>query len=361
MAYTAINDSELYFQVKLHTGTGGSGSLTFDGSEDMQPDMVWSKSRSAALNHTLFDSVRGAGSNKELTPNGAGAEGGAASATWGYLSAFDSDGFTWLAGSTNAENFNTSSATYANWCWKANGAGSSNGDGAQTTTVSVDTTAGFSIVSYTGTGTTTNFGHGLGVKPNVILIKSLASNDWVMNGDFLGSTTWEHKIILNSTAAKATANNFNDQAPTSSVWYLNSGHGTTNASAQAFIAYCFAEKAGYSKFGNYIGNGNTDGPFCFTGFRPAFFMVKNIDSGSEWEIYDNKRIGYNSANYHLNPSDPTAEATLSDRIDFLSNGFKIRAYNSGPLNNTGGGDDYMYMAFAEAPFVNSNGVPCNAR
>ena len=344
MAYTTINKSGDYFNTKLYTGNGGTQSITGVG---FQPDWTWIKPRSIADNHVAFDAVRGA--TKVLKVNLTNAESTVAQT----LTSFNSDGFS--IGSDGEVSGNN--ATYASWNWKANGAGSANTDGAVSTTVSVNTTAGFSIVKYTGTGTTTNFGHGLGAKPNVILIKSLSSNDWVMNGDFLGSTTWQHKIILNSTAAKATANNFNDQAPTNSVFYLNSAHGTTNGSGTEYIAYCFRDVQGYSKFSSFVGNGSNDGSFCFTGMKPSFVMIKNTSATGVWRMWDNKRDvdNPNTANFQANASN----AEYNDpavAIDFLSNGFKPRSTDS---SYNGSGATYIYMAFAEQPLVGDN--PATAR
>ena len=348
MAYTTINKSTDYFRTKTFTGNGTNDTaITWDESSNMQPDFLWFKNRDETQSHALFDAVRGA--DKRLISNSNGAEGTEAT----NLDSFDTNGFT----VDNELIVNGSGDEMVTWGWKAGGSGSANTDGAVSTTVSVNTTAGFSIVKYTGTGTTTNFGHGLGVKPNVILIKSLSTNDWVMNGDFLGSTTWQHKIILNTTAAKATANNFNDQAPTNSVFYLNFNHGTTNGSGNDYIAYCFAEKTGYSKFGSYTGNGNNDGTFVYTGFKPAFVMSK-ISSGTDnWLISDNKRLGYNEKNQQLFPNLSNAEQT-SVRYDLYSNGFKV-VNNNGEINTSGA--TYIYMAFAEAPLVGTNNVPCTAR
>ena len=346
MAYTTINKSGDYFNTKLYTGNGGTQSITGVG---FQPDWTWIKPRSIADNHVAFDAVRGA--TKVLKVNLTNAESTVAQT----LTSFNSDGFS--IGSDGEVSGNN--ATYASWNWKANGAGSANTDGAVSTTVSVNTTAGFSIVKYTGTGTTTNFGHGLGAKPNVILIKSLSSNDWVMNGDFLGSTTWQHKIILNSTAAKATANNFNDQAPTNSVFYLNSAHGTTNGSGTEYIAYCFRDVQGYSKFSSFVGNGSNDGSFCFTGMKPSFVMIKNTSATGVWRMWDNKRDvdNPNTANFQANASNAEYNDP-SVGIDFLSNGFKPRSTDS---SYNGSGSNYIYMAFAEAPLVGTNNVPCTAR
>ena len=347
MAYTTINKSGDYFNTSLWSGNGSAQTISGVG---FQPDWLWTKCRSDSYSNILIDSVRGI--TKQLK-----SEGNAAEATNAQgVTAFNADGYVLGTQADFAVNGNT----FVGWGWKANGAGSANTDGAVSTTVSVNTTAGFSIVKYTGTGTTTNFGHGLGVKPNVILIKSLSTNDWVMNGDFLGSTTWQHKIILNTTAAKATANNFNDQAPTNSVFYLNSAHGTTNGSGTEYIAYCFAEKTGYSKFGSYVGNGNADGTFVYTGFKPAFIMYKKSSGTGRWTMEDNKRDPFNVATHGLAANGSSAENTGSNYwdVDLLSNGFKFRTTEQ---ETNQSGQTFIYMAFGAAPLVGSNNVPCTAR
>ena len=359
-AYTTVDNPELYFQVKLHTGDGGGGSLTFDGSEDMAPDLVWSKSRSGALNHTLFDSVRGAGSNKELTPNGYGAEGGANSAAWGYLSAFDSDGFTWLAGSSNAENFNTSSATYVHWCWKA---GTSFSNDASATSIgsidsagSVSDTSGFSIVSWTGTGSNGTIKHGLSSTPKMIFCKRLDAGDtWWSYNETVGAGG---QVYLNGSAAAGSDGGvlWNTTAPTSSVFSLGTNTGV-NGSGGTYVAFAFADVQGFSKIGSYEGVNNADGPFIYLGFRPSFILIKDIDGANSWHIRDNKRSTYNPSINFLVPDSASAEVTAGEKIDILSNGFKIRQ-TGGKLNDA---ETYVYMAFAHSPFVNSNGVPCNAR
>ena len=348
MAYTTINKpSATAFNTNLYTGN----STATSHAVGFQPDFTWLKVRNGSGGHYLFDAIRGA--TKNLRSDATNAEATDAQT----LKSFDSNGYT--VGTSNS--VNTNNETMVGWNWKANGAGSANTDGDQSTTVSANTTSGFSIVKYTGTGTTTNFGHGLGAKPNVILIKSLASNDWVMNGDFLGSTTWQHKIILNSTAAKATANNFNDQAPTNSLFYLNSGHGTTNGSGTDYIAYCFADVPGYSKFGSYLGNSADDGTFVYTGFKPALIMVKRTNSTGNWVMHDNRRSlsnGFNVNQYILHSNASTAEITNESKVDLLSNGFKFRnAYTDQNAN----GSSYIFMAFAEAPLVGTNGVTAKAR
>ena len=358
MAFTSINDGKLYFNTKLHTGDGGgSGSSTGIG---FQPNMVWSKSRTEALNHTMFDSVRGAGSNKELTPNGTSAEGGANSAGFGYISAFNSDGYSWTAGSTNTENFNKSSQTYANWNWKAGTSftndASSTGIGTIDSTGSANDTAGFSICSYTGTGSNGTVKHGLNSAPKMIIVKSLgAAESWFVYHADLTSATYT--INLDTTGAQfSNASTWNSTAPSSSVFSIGTDAGT-NGSSVNFIAYCFAEKQGYSKFGSYTGNGNADGTFCYTGMKPSFVMIKKSSGTGDWEILDNQRLGYNGRNETLGANYTGAEGNYN-RIDILSNGFKVRS-TSGNVNTSGG--TYIYMAFASNPFVTSTGVPATAR
>ena len=351
MAYTTIKKSTDYFNTKLHTGDGGgSGSSTGIG---FQPDMVWSKSRTEALNHTMFDSVRGAGSNKELTPNGAGTEGGANSAGFGYISAFNSDGYSWTAGSTNTENFNKSSQNYANWCWKANGAGSANTDGSISSTVSANTTSGFSIVTYTGGGGNATVGHGLGVAPGMMIIKNRsASQSWVVYHQSIGNT--KNLYLNNTDATNTTSGWFNNTSPTSTVFTIGND-GAVSGNGNNLVAYCFAEKQGFSKFGSYIGNGNADGTFVYTGFKPAFVMNKKTDGTMSWHIWDNKRNSYNIVDKLVYPNLSNAEDTLTS-FDFVSNGFKIRD-NRTFVNASG--SPYIYMAFAEQPLVGDN--PATAR
>ena len=365
MSYTnGLDNPELYFQTKLHSGTGGGGgSLTFDGSENMQADMVWSKSRTEALNHTLFDSVRGAGSNKELTPNGTSPEGGADSAGFGYISAFNSNGFTWTAGGTNTENFNKSSQTYVHWNWKA---GTSFTNDASATSVgtidssgSASDSSGFSIVSYTGTGSSGTIKHGLSSAPTTIFIKVRSHSDsWTVGHNSLG---WGKYLRLDNTSAEGSNTNiFNNTTPTSTVFSVN--HDDVNASGRTYIAYCFAEKKGYSKFGSYTGNGTqADGTFIYTGMKPSFVMLKRTDSTGNWNIYDNKRGAetYNPVTYRSFANENNTDASSSvQSLTFLSNGFKLYSNNT---DQAASGGTYIYMCFAEAPFVNSNGIPTTAR
>ena len=340
-----IDKPNLHFNTKLYTGTGSSNAVTGVG---FQPDWVWIKSRSQTVNHYGFDAVRGA--TKGLSQNITNAE-STRDSTW--FNSFDSDGFT--IGSE--ANINNNSSTYASWNWLANNtSGSSNTDGSITSTVSANTTSGFSIVSYTGTGANATVGHGLGVAPSFVIIKDRDNAiSWVVSGDNIG---WNKNMYLNDTSAIQTANHFQDTAPTSSLMYLSTD-AAVNGSSRNYIMYCFAEKKGFSKFGSYTGNGNADGTFVYTGFKPAFVMVKQTNTTRYWSTFDNKRDGFNPTN---RPLFPNASDQESDSInyyhDILSNGFKWRT-NTTVMNESGG--TYVYMAFAENPIVGSNNIPATAR
>ena len=342
MAYTTINKSTDYFNTKLYTGNGSTNAIT---GVNFQPDWTWLKRRDTADSHALYDAVRGV--TKRLESNGTGAEGTKSAG----LTTFGTDGFT-LGNDTQA---NTSGGTYASWNWKANGAGSANTDGSINSTVSANTTSGFSIVSFTGTGSNATVGHGLGVAPKFIIVKCLShASEWIV---YYGDATDYLKFNEdNATADDSTR--WNDTAPTNSVFSLGT-QGDINTSGRTYIAYCFAEKKGYSKIGSYTGNGNNDGTFVYTGFKPAWVMVKRTDGSANWNMYDNKRIGYNPLNYFLYPNLSDAEDTSNPQwLNLHSNGFKLR--NTSTIANTSGGS-YIYMAFAEAPLVGSNNVPATAR
>ena len=344
MAYTTIDKPNDYFNTVLYTGTGASNSVTGVG---FQSDLLWFKNRSSALNHILFDSVRGI--DKYFYVNLNEAEGTSAT----ILTAVGSDGFT--VGANN--NVNESSNGIVAWNWLANGAGVSNTAGDITSTVSANTTSGFSIVSYTGNGTGgATIGHGLGVTPKMIIIKGRETTyNWVVGHNSL-STNWGKYLTLSTTDAVETATNvFNDTVPTSLLFSIGTALGV-NTSSSNYIAYCFAEKKGFSKFGSYTGNGSADGTFVYTGFSPAFVMVKRTNTTSDWAIWDTARSTYNVVGNYLLPNTSGAEGNVS-YIDVLSNGFKIR---SSSVFNTAS-DSIIYMAFAEHPFVTSTSVPTTAR
>jgi len=346
MAYTTINKSTDYFNTKLYTGNGSTN--TAQTGVGFQPDWTWIKERSSTSSHNLTDAVRGA--NNSLSSN---LTSGNAVETQSLIS-FDSDGFTVGSGGGVNEN----SQTYASWNWKANGQGSSNTDGSiNTTYTSASTTSGFSISQYTGNAVIgATIGHGLGAVPKMIIVKNLsASGDWIVYHEAIGNTK---RLRLNTTAAEETNAFWNDTTPTSSVWSVND-NGDGNASGSNYIAYCFAEKTGFSKFGSYTGNGNNNGSFIYTGFKPAFVMFKRTSSTDNWVIIDNRRLGYNELNYGLFPNTSDVEQTSTDfRFDLLSNGFKLR--NTSGYTNASG-QTYIYAAFAAAPLVGSNNIPANAR
>ena len=353
MAYTTIDNPELYFQVKTYTGNGSTNAITLDGDEDMQPNMIWFKCRSATEHHGVFDNVRGV--TKVIYPNLTNTEDTVSDS----LSSFDSNGFTLGADTGSGGAFNGNTKTMVAWCWKAGGSASSNSNGSITSSVSANTTAGFSIVAYTGNETAgATVGHGLGAVPQTYWVKSRSVGDgWRVYHHKVSSDPETDYLILNSDNANADSHGYwNDTAPTSSVFSLGAA-GEVNTNSSTNIAYCFTEIKGYSKFGSYVANGNSDNAFVYTGFRPTFLMTKlSSTSGGGWEIVDSKRDGYNGENNRLYPNDTAAEGTGND-YDLLSNGFKVR--QSGGSQQSGRTN--IYMAFAESPFVNSNGIPNNAR
>jgi hypothetical protein len=313
MAYTTIKKPSDYFNTKLYTGNGATNAITGVG---FQPDWTWLKRRDIADSHALYDAVRGV--TKRLESNTDGAE---ATKSAG-LTTFGTDGFT-LGNDTQA---NTNSGTYASWNWKANGAGVANTDGSISSTVSVNTTSGFSIVKYTAGSSGANsdtIGHGLGVIPQMIILKTTTAIDsWVVYHHSNGAGK---SMVLNNNTAVATNSNIYPTTPTSSVFYPGNT-ATTNGSSRSYIAYCFAEKQGFSKFGSYTGNGSTDGTFVYTGFKPAFVICKRTTtSGYNWILFDNKREGFNLTNDYLQPNTSDAEITnnASQCVDFLSNGFTM--------------------------------------
>ena len=347
MAYTVVDFPAEYFNTKLYTGTGATQSITGVG---FQPDWVWTKSRSnAGYNHQVHDVIRGA--NKVLWTNLTNAEGSAD--TNGFLS-FQSDGFN-LGADTVYTEVNVSGQTYASWNWLANGTGVSNTAGTISSTVSANTTSGFSIVSYTGTGANATVGHGLGVAPKMMIVKNRsATAHWQV---YHISTSNTASSQLSGTGTPDTASTYwNDTSPTSTLFSIGTGT-PTNGSGNSIIAYCFAEVKGYSKFGSYTGNGSTDGTFTYTGFKPAFVLIKPSSIVGDWYLFDNKRIGYNDFNAQLYPNLSNAEAQ-DNKIDLFSNGFKIRSTGT---SVNGSGTSYIYMAFSESPFVSSKAIPTTAR
>ena len=351
MAYTTINKPEDYFNTKLYTGTGATHNITGVG---FQPDWVWLKRRDNAGRHRLFDAVRGA--TKSVRSDDAEAEITRADS----LTSFDSDGFTLGADSSSGGiNVNISGETMVGWSWLGGGTASSNTDGSITSSVSANTTSGFSIVSYTGNGSSgSTVGHGLGATPAWIIVK---------NRDQTDKPTVFHQSLTNGANSYLELSGTNAESnlslsppmwgtPSSTTFGGLHFH-STNASGEKYIAYCFAEKKGFSKFGSYTGNGSTDGPMVYTGFKPAWVLQKNTSVAQGWQLQDNKRLGYNPDNYLLQPHTEQSESALQ-RVDLLSNGFKVRTTDAG---QNASGNNYIYMAFAEHPFVSSTGVPTTAR
>jgi hypothetical protein len=349
MAYTTIDKPTDYFNTKLTTGTGNSQAVTGLG---FQPDWIWGKRRDSSGHNSLFDSVRGI--TKGLESNQTGAE----FTSTDYYSSFDSDGFTIASGGGGAGN--GSSQTAVQWNWLAGGTASSNSNGSITSSVSANTTAGFSIVSWTGSNANATIGHGLSSAPEFITIKNRNdASSWLTYLTTIGAGNF---LRLNETNASASGSTpFNNTASTSSVFSVGEND-DTNGSSDSMIAYCFSSVKGYSKIGSYTGNGNADGTFVYTGFKPAFFMIKRTTgSGYDWLMYDNKRqVSFNVIDDFLNANSNAAETTgnANQSLDFLSNGVKHRGNGA---SSNGSGVVYIYMAFAESPFTTSTGVPTTAR
>ena len=349
-AYTTIDDPSAYFKVQLYTGNGtaigsGGNAITFNDTDtDMQPDFVWIKCRSAGEEHVATDSVRGV--TKIVRPNGNYAETTAAEG----LNTFGSDGFT----VGNSDQFNTSSGTYVAWCWKAGTTSGINTTGSDITpdAYSFNQTSGFSIIKYEGNDTAdTQLAHGIGAVPKFALFKKLESTGRYQTYHHVLDT--DEKLYLDDTHATVTdADAWNETDPTAVNWTIDI-EDDANENGEDLVAYSWAPVQGYSAMGSYIGNGNADGTFVYTGFKPAFIIIKRTDSTSDWSIFDNKREGYNDEVNRLKPNGADAEED-DNFMDIVSNGFKLRI-TSASLNASGG--NYVYAAFAESPFVNSNGVP----
>ena len=352
MAYTNIDDPSANFQTKTYSGNSTDDTaITNDGNSNLQPDFVWFKRRNSATNHILQDSNRGV--TKNLESDNTAAEYTATS----RIKSFDTDGVT-LGTSVGV---NGSGYTYVAWQWKANGGTtSSNTDGNITSTVQANTDAGFSIITYTGNGSNNQtIGHGLGVKPTWWIVKRReAVASWNVGsslGPWGGTSNY---MLLNGTQANSEVNNiWGDSAPNSTIIRV-SDDASLNASSGTYVAYVFANKQGFQKCGFYTGNGDANGTFVYTGFKPAFVMIKRNDASNNWLIYDHKRSGYNPKQDKLYPDSSSAEDASTTSVDLLSNGFKLRA-SSASQNASGG--TYIYMAFASSPFTTSTGIPTTAR
>ena len=355
MAYTTIDDPSAHFQTEIYAGSGSDDKVvTNSGNSELQPDWVWIKKRAGgtARAHQLYDSSRGV--TKLLHSNSDGAE----STQSAGLTAFGSDGFT--VGDDDGIGANT--ATYVAWQWKANGGTttsfneSGNNPGG---TIQTNTTAGFSIITTTGTGATGTIAHGLGAVPHWWISKQRSNaENWAVYHVSNTSAPETEILTLNTTDATAdNANAYNDTAPTSTNLTVHTKN-EVNTDGRTYVHYVFAPIQGYSKFGSYTGNGNADGPFVYTGFKPAWLIIKRTSSSGDWLLWDNKRDTSNVTDAVLKPNSNAAENTGYWYIDFLSNGFKIRATDA-EINQSGG--TLIYMAFAEHPFVSSKGVPVTAR
>jgi len=360
MAYTTIDDPSAYFTTTLWTGAGGSPrAITNDAnSGNFQPDFVWTKGRNEAYEHQLYDSSRGAGTTKGLTSLNNTAEGNY-SATYGYLSSFDSNGFTGTAG-TSGQNayFDTNAKTYVAWQWKVNGGTTTSLTSNINSVCQVNQDAGISIVKYTctGGGNGQSVQHGLGLVPQVIITKNRTDNsysEWITYHHIL---TKDNFVKLNSTAASATNSAYNGANVTSTTYNVS----IDLVEQKDFVSYCFAPIQGYSKFDSYEGNSNANGPFIYTGFKPAFVMLKPVDIAEQWVMHDGTRDPFNKAYHYLFVNGAEAEAAGgTHHIDLLSNGFKIRTSNNNW--NTTNSSGFIYMAWAENPFVTSTGIPTTAR
>ena len=346
MAYTPIDKPSDYFNTVLYTGNATGRTISGVGFE---PSWTWIKLINDTSGHRLLDAPRAA--TKELISNGVNTTITEAQS----LQSWNSDGF--VLGT--ADGVNKNSGPFVAWNWKANGAGASNTAGSiNTIKTSASTTSGFSISTFTGTGSNATVGHGLGVAPKMVIIKSTtAGEDWTIFHEAIGATKY---IVLNSTGAVGgpSAGPFNNTAPTSSVFSVGTW-GSTNGSSQTLVAYCFAEVKGYSKISSYIGNGSATAPtFIYLGFKPSFVLIKNTTQADAWFLHDNKRDGFNDDNEYLRPNLADASGSGTNRIRLLSNGFSVPTTDK---SHNVSGNVYIYMAFAENPFVTSTGIPATAR
>ena len=353
MAYTTIDDPSAYFQTLLYTGDASSSlALTFDGNSNLQPDFVWNKERASTGWHVITDTTRGL--TKTFYPNDDNAE----ETYTDRILSIQSNGFT-IGDDTGT--MNKDNGIYANWCWKANGgtrttnteSGNNPGGGYQ-----ASTTGGFSIIDYVGTGGAGTMAHGLGAVPHLMIVKSRdGAYSWAVYHHKNASDPETDRLLLDTNDAIDDSDaEWNDTAPTSSVFTIGTGN-SPNRDGDDYIAYLWSEKQGYSKFGGYTGNGATDGAFVYTGFRPAYLLVKRFNTTGEWGVFDHKRNTFNVATAQLKVNATEVEE-VNGAVDFCANGFKLRETS---VFMNGDGDTYVYVAFAEAPFVNSNGVPGNAR
>ena len=362
-AYTTIDNPELYFQTVLYTGNDSNRTITLPGDEDMAPDLVWVKNRANADWHRVANSLVGSGKQLGINNN---AEDTNADGFTGFVST----GFTLGVDGSNI-GVNETGEAHVAWCWKANGTGSANSVGSITTTAtSANTTAGFSIVNYTGTGSGgATIGHGLGLVPDFILTKNRVgtggAGDWhTFHGANTSAPETDYLIFSGTNATTDHNQRWNDTMPTTTLVTFGNDTGP-NQSGSSTMAFIWSGIQGFSKFGSYTGNGNIDSPFIYLGFRPALVIIKKSSgAGDGWMMFDNKREGFNAGdgaaigNNWLAANATTVESS-NNLVDLLSNGFKVRSTHGGLNDSTS--SKHLFMAWAEAPFVNSNGVPCNAR
>ena len=360
MAYTTVNKCTDYFNVVTYSGDGNATQAI---TNTFETDFSWIKHRGTTAAHTLQDILRGWNKNAKLASNEPHEQNDSGGATWenyGGVSGVSATNFTVEKGSSTPYQTNASGEDYVAWNWKAGGTGSANTDGDINSTVSVNATAGFSIVKWTGnSGSNQSIGHGLGAVPKLILLKHISGAEhWAV---YHAGMTASKQMYLNLTNAEETSQ-FGSSAPTSSLFYVGT-NSMVNGSGEDYVAYCFSEVQGYSKFGSYTGNGSTNGPFVYTGFSPAFVIVKRADSTSNWFMYDNKRNTYNSVNRNKLYADANQPdngedggSTTSNICNFLSNGFKM-THSAGSNNDNG---NYIYLAFAKESFVSSNEIPATA-
>jgi hypothetical protein len=347
MPTPTIPAGNLFMNATLWTGNGSTQTITNGASgASFQPDLVWGKARSAATSNEFYDSIRGV--SKSLLSNTTGAEN-----NWSPygVTAFNTNGFSVNDIASSGYGINETGVTYVGWQWKAGGTAVSNTDGTITSSVSANQTSGFSVVTYTGTGSNGSVGHGLGAVPKMIIIKSRSNtSDWIVYNSNLTSASY--RLFLSDTSGQdLSTTTFNSTAPTSTVFSLGT-NANVNSSGWTQVAYCWAPIAGYSAFGSYTGNGSADGPFVYTGFRPRFLLVKRTDSGGDWNIVDTSRNTSNVANLELFPNDARSETTGGGLVaDLNSNGFKIRTSDS--FYNASGSTQ-IYAAFAENPFKYAN-------
>jgi len=358
MAYTTIDDPSAHFHIQLYTGNADANAITNDANAgDFAPDLIWMKNREISAAHGLYDSTRGTGTSKSLKSDETAVEGDASGNM--NLTAFSSDGFS-LGATSGTNQINYADDGHVAWQWKANGGSTTTNDASATSVGNVDsvyqtnTTARFSIVTYTGTASDDSvLAHGLGASPELIIIKARdATSGWSVNHTSTGITSGYYQLQTNVVFTSAD----NNVKAVSSTTFTLGVDSWVNGSGVDFIAYFFKGIQGYSKFGGYTGNAANDGPFVYTGFKPRFVLLKCSDVVESWYIWDTTRSIYNLVDDFLNPNSNNAETVNADRsIDALSNGFKLRGTNTA---TNGDGNTYSYAAFAHQPFVTSGGVPC---